>query len=252
MTDRAMKPLAFGEIVAGLKPEKVRRTFQPVRRNSYTRGEREARVWRPIAHNNRETRRVIAARLKAAEHYDRVRKAEGKKNGPLGHVGLEVLRELYRIVDFKTGRLEPAIDTICARIRRSRVAVVDAMARLKLHGFLDWIRRSEPTENEGQAGPQVRQITNAYFFGLPKAAAAWVRGILGHDAPIPDCEATRAAIDKAETEAMLDAGTTDDVVDFHVGNENPQLAEILKRLGASLSKNSASSDNGQNPVSERI
>jgi hypothetical protein len=81
--------------------------------------------------------------------YDRRHKAEGKKNGPLGHVGLEVLRELYRIVDYTTGRLEPAIATVCECIRRSRAAVVSAMARLKKHGFLDWIRRTEPTENEG-------------------------------------------------------------------------------------------------------
>jgi len=245
-----MSARSLGEIFANLPPAKSARTFQPVRRNSFNVGEREHRLWKPLATNNRDARRVIAARLKAAEHYDRAGKQAGKKNGPLGHVGLEVLRELYRIVDFKSGRLEPAIATICDRIRRSRAAVVAAMARLKDHGFLDWIRRSEPTDNEGQAGPQVRQITNAYFLGLPAAAAAWVRGILGHDAPIPDCEAARMAADKAEASAMLDAGTTDDVVEFYVGCTDPELAELFKQLGYSISKNSASSPNGQNPDSE--
>src|SRR4051812_2726897 len=47
------------------------------------------------------------------------------------------------------------------------------MARLKLHGFLDWIRRTEPTGNKGE-GPQVRQITNAYVFGLPREMVGWV------------------------------------------------------------------------------
>ena len=155
---------SIGEIAFGLPAAKCTRSFQPVRRNSYYANDRRAeRIWQRLGSNNRDARRLIAARMKAAEYYDRRHKEDGKRNGALGHIGLEVLRELYRIVDFKTGRLEPAIATICERIRRSRTAVVAAMARLKEHGFLDWVRRSEPVDNPG-AGPQVRQITNAYGF----------------------------------------------------------------------------------------
>jgi len=240
---------SIGEIVGGLEPAKRSRSFQPVRRNSYYANDRRAeRIWQRLGSNNRDARRLIAARLKAAEFYDRRSKKEGKRNGALGHIGLEVLRELYRIVDFKTGRLEPAIATICERIRRSRAAVVAAMARLKEHGFLDWVRRSEAVDNPG-AGPQVRQITNAYGFGLPAAAAAWVKKILGNG-PAPDCELARREADRVEVEAMLDQASTDEVVDFIVGD--PQLAEILKKMGSSLSFNSASSPSGQNPASDRI
>ena len=70
--------------------------------------------------------------MKAAEYYERRSKQEGKRNGALGHIGLEVLRELYRIVDFRTGRLEFAIATICDRIRRSRTAVVAAVTLKRL------------------------------------------------------------------------------------------------------------------------
>lgn len=247
-TDNGMGRFAsIGELVGGTR-EKMVRSFQPVRRNSYHSSDRRSHVWRQIAPTSREARRLIAARLKAAEFYDRRHKEAGKKNGPLGHVGLEVLRELYRIVDFKTGRLEPAIDTVCKALRRSRAAVVDAMRRLKEHGFLNWVRRTEPTDNAG-AGPQVRQITNAYFFDLPRHAAAWVARIVGNGPP-PDCEVARQEAAEAELRAMQD---TLDPREFaeHVVND-PQLAEILARFGEALSKKSASSLSGQNPASNRI
>lgn len=243
-----MTARSIGEIALGQVRAKATRSFQPVRRNSYYASDRRSTaLWRPIAPNSRDARRVIAARLKAAEFYDRKHKQAGKWNGPLGAIGLEVLRELYRIVDFKTGRLDPAIATICEKLRRSKQAVVDALARLKEHGFLDWVRRSEPIDDAEGAGPRVRQITNAYGFSLPKCASAWVAGILGRG-PTPDCELARQEADRANVEAMLDQASTDEIVDFTVGDG--QLAEILKKIGSSLSKNSASLPNEKKPASE--
>lgn len=234
-----MSARSIGSIISGGASPKARRTFQPVRRNSYHAGEREQRLWRPISKSE------IGARLKAAEFYDRRHKQEGKKNGALGHVGLEVLRELYRMVDYKTGRLEPAIATICERIRRSRAAVVAAMARLKEHGFLDWIRRTEPTDNEG-AGPQVRQITNAYGFGLPKAALAHLKRMLGK-APPPDDDVQRRQEAATATEAMFATVAIDELGTARAGRSS--LGDALDRLGAALSR-SASSLDGQNPAPE--
>jgi hypothetical protein len=196
---------SFGELVGGLRTVNTGgRTFQPVRRNSYYANDRRSvALWRPIAPNSREARRIVGARMKAAEFYDRRHKEAGKKNGPLGHVGLEVLRELYRLVDFKTGRLEPAIATICEAIKRSKQAVVDALKRLKEHGFLDWVRRAEPIDDAEGAGPRIRQISNAYGFSLPKFAAAWVAKKLGNG-PTPDCELARREAAATELEAMLE------------------------------------------------
>jgi hypothetical protein len=246
-----MSALSIGEVINGLAAAKRARTFQPVRRNSYYAGDRRATgLWRRLGSNNREARRLIAARMKAAEFYDRQNKEDGKRNGPLGHIGLEVLRELYRIVDFKTGRLEPAIATICERICRSRAAVVAAMARLKEHGFLDWVRRSETIDNPG-AGPQVRQITNAYGFGLPAAAAAWMKRILGNG-PAPDCEIARKEADAAEVEAMLDTVDCEQQAAFVVGTEG-DFAQAMASLARAVERrNSASSPSGQNPASDRI
>jgi hypothetical protein len=225
---------SFGEIAFGVFQGKATRSFQPVRRNSYyAHDRRSTALWQPIAPNKQKARETIALRMKAAEFYDRRHKEAGKRNGPLGHVALEVLRELYRLVDYKTGRLDPAIATICEAIKRSKQAVVDALKRLKEHGFLDWVRRSEPIDDAEGAGPRVRQISNAYGFSLPKYAAAWVARKSGKG-PAPDCELQRAAADKADVEAMLE--TLDNVEFVKATVNNPQLEEILARFGTLLSK----------------
>ncbi|RST30178.1 replication protein A [Sphingomonas ginkgonis] len=185
--------------------------------------------------------------LQAAEFYDRKHKQAGRWNGPIGAIGIEVLKVLLnRFADWKTGRLDPAIDTICDKLRRSRAAVVRALARLKAHGFLDWVRRTEPTDNAGAAGPQVRQITNAYGFDisrLPKAAAAWMRKVLGN-APPPDCEAARREAHLAETEAMLAGVSAEQQARFIAGDD--ALGDALAAMGRALDT-SASSRKGQNP-----
>ena len=124
--------------------------------------------------------------------------------------------------------LDPAIDTIAARICKARSAVVRALARLREHGFIKWIRRSEPIENEG-AGPQVRQISNAYGFGMPAEAAAWVERSLGNG-PLPDDEVSRCESHEAELKAMLGQASLVEVVDYHT--DDPLLAGILKRMSS--------------------
>lgn len=243
-----MTARAIGDVFSGAEGPKVRRTFQPVRRDSRHAGEREHRIWRPLGGTKQEARQFIGAVMKAAEFYDRNGKQPGKRNGPLGHIALEVLRALFRYADFKTGRLEPAIATVCGEIKRSRGAVVSAMARLKAHGFLDWIRRTEPTDNVG-AGPQVRQITNAYGFDiarLPRSAAAWVRKILGKGPP-PDCEVARQERGRAEVEAMLDTVSAEEQARFIAGDD--ALGDVLARIGRSLERRASSLD-GQNPDHE--
>ena len=70
-----------------------------------------------------------------------------------------------------------------ARTKRSKDAVVRALAALRRHGFVDWLRRYIPTGNLG-AGPQVQQTSNAYRLALPPAAErllgrALIRVVLG-------------------------------------------------------------------------
>jgi hypothetical protein len=159
-----------------------RRTFQAVRRDSKPIGA-EAELWRPI--EPRSMRRA----LRAAERYDVNRKQKGARNGPLGHVGLEVYRALWHRVRFSDGCLCPSIEWIMKACARSRGAVVAALKRLKAAGFLRWIRRLEYTGGPaGVRGPQVRQITNAYALDVPPAAAAMLPAEI-----VPDDELARRA-----------------------------------------------------------
>lgn len=224
-----MSARTFGESAARAQASMLDgRTFQPVRRNSYQLGERELHLWRPV------DPREINARIKAAKLFDRRRKCPGQRNGALGHIGIEILEALYEVVDFKTGRLDPSIDWICAKIGRARAAVVRAMARLKLHGFLDWIRRTEPTGNKGE-GPQVRQITNAYVFGLPREMVGWVAKKL-----------RRRPKDPAEARDLVARGRAQWLKNKPSTPLPDHVREALKRRASE--RVSASSRKGQNPA----
>jgi len=184
----------MGEILSGAEPAKVRRTFQPVRRNSYNVGEREARWYRRV------NPKAIGARLRAAERFNDRMRRRGERIGPLGEIGLETLRLFYRTICHRSGRLDPSIDYICRTLRRCRKAVVAALARLKRHGFLDWIRRSEPSDTAGEKGPQVVQITNAYVLLDPNGAGT---DAMLH-APLPDDVAQAQAEATDELARMMD------------------------------------------------
>jgi hypothetical protein len=94
--------------------------------------------------------------------------------GALGLSGRAVLEALCDIVDDASGRLEPSIATIADKAKLGIRTVVRALRRLNDHGFLSWLRRTEAIDNDG-AGPQVQQVTNAYWFELRGRAAGLVR-----------------------------------------------------------------------------
>lgn len=233
---------SLGDVLKGVTP-KTNRTFQPVRRNSYNRGERENRVWRPV------DKKKIGATLRAAENFDRKHKEPGKRNGPLGHVAIEVLRQMYRIVDFRNGRLEPSIDYLMRSCRRSRDAVVEALKRLKAHGFIDWIRRTEPTGIEDGTGPRVKQIPNAYWLKVPKVIVDTVNRMMGN-APTPVDAEAHAQEAKDAHQAMLATLSSPELA--HAITEGSELARALASLGGSVDaqSNSASLPSGHNPAEE--
>jgi hypothetical protein len=189
------------------------RSGQPVWRNSYYEGQLEDRLWRPVGlGKQRGTRRgasrLAGAVMKAAKALDRrtriERKAKtpGLRNGALGEIGIAVLEALYSLVDYATGRLEPAIATLAERTGYSYSAVHNALGRLRAAGFLKWIRRSRPTENKGEAGPQVEQISNAYALTIPVEFQDYVERLVG-DGPTPDCEQWRREQAGKDLEALI-------------------------------------------------
>lgn len=211
----------IGTVLAGAPAERER---TPVRRQSRARGRCEGVFWR------RTNRQDIRKILLAARRYELAGRQPGSRNGPLGSVALEIMELFANLVDFRTGRLEPSIDTLMLKLRRSRDAIVRALKSLRAHGFIDWLRRYEPTGNEGR-GPKVKQASNAYRMSLPDRARQ-VLGRWGASPPPPDdhaqAEAERAAV-MAIHRASLDIETR---TLFDVG-DNP-LGRALARLGKAI------------------
>ena len=151
-----------------------------VRRDSYDVDDPRAQVWRRIEDGSKASGLAWAdALLQTAEEFDIVHKKHGQR-GPLQANGLRVLTAIVRrALDFVTGRSEPELLTLVKWTGLSKPAVVGALARLREHGFLDWIRRSIRAGDKGSPGPQRKQTSNAYFFGFgrmrDKHKGAWQR-----------------------------------------------------------------------------
>ncbi len=218
-----------GQAALGLVfPPPAERCPTPVRRHSHIRGRSEGRIWRPT------TRKDVQAILKAAEIYNEAGLHEkGERSGPLGSVALDVLRLFVNLIDFRTGRLEPSISTIMDRLGRSRDTIVRALKNLRAHGFIDWLRRYEPTGNEGR-GPQVQQASNAYRLSLPEKARQFL-GRFGKAPPPPadhgqDQTAWSEAIAAYRKTLPLDERTRLDVGDSPLGQALVSMAKgLMKR-----------------------
>jgi hypothetical protein len=215
------------------------RSGEKVWRNSYTEGTIEDRVWKPIHDGTpRGGKRWAGALLKAAKaleyktRLDRRKTEPGARNGVLGEIGIEVLEYLYNLVDFSTGRLEPAIKTIADNIGRAYGAVHEALCRLRNEGFLHWMRRSRPVENPEPGGPQVKQIQNAYALLVPAEMKDWLRTLFKRG-PAPECEQDRRKAEKEAYEAMLASMTAEERHNV-TWNGDRLLGETLRSLAASI------------------
>ncbi|WP_052742590.1 helix-turn-helix domain-containing protein [Sphingomonas sp. Ag1] len=95
----------------------------------------------------------------------------------LHRIDVTVLKALLCFLDFSTGKLFPAIETIAKRAGCHRNSAIAALKRLKANGFIDWVRRTVNTGNEGEFAPQREQTSNAYFFDNRRrmAKATWLR-----------------------------------------------------------------------------
>ena len=203
----------------------------PVRRGSSLRGRCEGSFWRPT------TRQAVRRVLLAARRYDLVERARGRRNGPLGHIALEVLELLANLVSYRTGRLEPSHEYLMRTLRRSRDAVVRALRALREHGFLDRLRRYEPTGQEGR-GPQVRQVSNAYRLSLP-ARAMRMLGRLVQAPPMPEDLSHAQETRRAEMDLHRASLPLDELARFEV-NDGP-LATVLASLGRAVQQRESAS-----------
>ena len=229
-----------GQVALGLVlPPPAARCPTPVRRRSYFKGRSEGRIWQAT------TRKDVQAILKAAEIYNEAGLHEkGERSGPLGSVALDVLRLFVNLIDFRTGRLEPSITTIMDRLGRSRDTIVRALKNLRAHGFIDWLRRYEPTGNEGR-GPQVQQASNAYRLSLPEKARQFL-GRFGKAPPPPadhgqDQQAWSEAIDAYRQALPLDERTQLDAGDSPLGQTLVRMAKTFMKRESDKQTESPSS-----------
>ena len=226
-----------------------RRARDPVRRGSRLVGTCEGAWWRRT--DRQEVRRVLLA----AKRYELAGRQAGRRRGPLGHVGLEVLELLANLVSFRSGRLEPAITYLMRTLRRSKDAVVRALAALREHGFLDWLRRHERVELVEGPGPRVRQVSNAYRLSLPPRAAR----LLGHflsAPPLPEDVVQEREDRAAWVREHKDALPLSELPLVEV--EDDRLAWVLGELGravearlreqVSLGKERESARQGETPA----
>jgi len=217
----------IGTVLERVLEEKRARV--PVRAHSYERGRCEGRFWKKTS--QQEVRRILLA----AKRYERIERRPGRRSGPLGSVAIEVLEYFVNLVDFRTGRLKPSLDTLMRRLRRSRDAIVRALRNLRAHGFLDWLRRYVPTGNEGR-GPQVRQASNAYRLSLPERAKQFL-GRWGRPPPLPeDCEhaleVRQAELDQYRKSLSCEGPDLS-------GIEDDRLRQSLALLGRNVKRESA-------------
>lgn len=216
-----------GQVGLGLVMPPAERCPTPVRRHSHIRGRSEGRIWLPT------TRKDVQAILKAAEIYNEAGLHEkGERSGPLGSVALDVLRLFVNLIDFRTGRLEPSITTIMDRLGRSRDTIVRALKNLRAHGFIDWLRRYEPTGNEGR-GPQVQQTSNAYRLSLPEKARQFL-GRFSKAPPLPDDHSAAQEARAAEVDAYKKALPLDELALSEAGDT--ALGRALAALGKAIQK----------------
>lgn len=130
--------------------------------------------------------------LSAARGLDKATRKDGRHNGAVGHIGLEVLEALLGLVDYASGRLEPSIDWICHKVNRSRAAVVAALARLRECGLIEWIRRYTRHDEDGEI--QIRQTTNAYRIRLPEPLKQFIRVKKSAPPPVDEAEREKARL----------------------------------------------------------
>jgi hypothetical protein len=133
-------------------------TIDPVWHDSTTRTIK----WSPVS-KKKASRIWHQARI-----WDRQTRTKNKHGGCIGRTGLAVLYSLlWDSLNWRTGQLDPSIETIGNRANVGRTATINALKRLKSLRIIDWVRRAVGgLDEEGRY--RLRQLTNAYGVAEPE------------------------------------------------------------------------------------
>lgn len=226
-------PRSIEQIIQNLGNRQQRRRIRAkVRHSAVERGDEED-FFRPI------TRHEVAAIKKAANDFEVRTKQKGCRNGKLGYTALRILDVLLKLIDYRTGRLEPSYLWIKSKTGLSISAIAEGLKRLADCGFLQIKRRYR--KSEALAGPPVRQISNAYRFTYPK----WLLVALqkARFVPLPDDEAFRLEQAEADHERMISqlpiwqqATVRADVVDPELKARLDRISPLLPDVRSAVSQ----------------
>ncbi|MFS0849625.1 helix-turn-helix domain-containing protein [Novosphingobium panipatense] len=122
--------------------------------------------WEPTQRNENMFRFRDVFRDTVVAYSDHIRKPG--RTLPISLNALQVLKALFSVMDGKTGRCDPCLDTIAARSKLSRRTVVRQLEVLRREKIIDWVRRTVKTGNAPGEGPKRQQTSNAYFIDLAK------------------------------------------------------------------------------------
>jgi hypothetical protein len=139
-------------------------------RNSYDVDDARAQVatifWEKTAKNENALKFFDVFAKTVVRYSSHIRKAG--KQLPISMNAKAVLEALFSVMDGKTGRCDPCLDTIAKRCDLSRRTVVRQLHALREAGIINWVRRTIKTGNAKGAGPQRQQTSNAYFIDMLK------------------------------------------------------------------------------------
>lgn len=139
-------------------------------RNSYDAADPRAQVssiyW-DATPKNENALRFFDTFTKTVARYSAHMRENGKQL-PISMNGKAVLEALFSVMDGKSGRCDPCLDTLAKRSGLSRRTVVRQLQTLREANIINWVRRTVATGNAKGYGPQRQQTSNAYFIDLVK------------------------------------------------------------------------------------
>jgi len=169
-----------------------------------------------------------------ARAFERQTRQPGRQDGALGRNGILVLHALiFDFLNYATGRLDPAIETIARKACISVSSVKRGLANLKRSGVLNWVRRAAETRDE-RGRFCLEQDTNAYGIIPP---SQWL-GFIEIEAPPPDPSVWGATppLPDAVTQAAEEIRHAAHLTAFAILEADPQdeLAKALASLGRTM------------------
>ena len=206
-----MTARAFGTIASNFASHRNPDRQRTPRRNSYDIDDQRSQVFKPI-HDGWDWVGSVMQAFDELLHHQRTTRY--KENDRLQDGDRRILWNFLKLIDFKTGQLDPSYQEIADRSGCHRATAVEACKRFAKWLGLRWVRRTIKAETVGQAGPQREQISNAFYFDLPSAprkvwqafkAAVKRRAVKKHGKVPPELQKATNRPDSPELLAGLDA-----------------------------------------------